>query len=185
MGCDGPLCNSGNGQSFIKGDRYKCAVCHDTDFCASCEALPSNHHNRTHPLIKFKTAVKNVSITTMNEDARGHVRNMGDKTLTSTVPSPQATNTASVVKTVAEIKPEAKEEKTQPIPVVKPEPKTQLPRSVTLNTSPALLSAEFVKDSISDGTVVAPGARFTQIWTLKNDGAYYWPAGCSVRYVGG
>jgi len=183
--CDGPLCRNQVDQAYITGVRYKCAVCHDTDFCASCEALPSNHHNRTHPLIKFKTAVKNVSITTMNEDARGHVRNMGDKTLTSTVPPPPATNTASVVKTVAEIKPEAKEEKTQPIPVVKPEPKTQLPRSVTLNTSPALLSAAFVKDSISDGTVVAPGARFTQIWTLKNDGAYSWPAGCSVRYVGG
>jgi next-to-BRCA1 protein 1 len=182
--CDGPLCRNQVDQPYITGVRYKCAVCHDTDFCASCEALPSNHHNRTHPLIKFKTAVKNVSITTMNEDARGHVRNMGDKNLTSAAPSPPATNTASEVKTVAEIKPEAKvEEKTQPIPVVKPEPKVQLPQA--LNTSPALLSAAFVKDSISDGTPVPPGARFTQIWTLKNDGAYSWPAGCSVRYVGG
>jgi len=181
--CDGPLCRNQVDQAYITGIRYKCAVCHDTDFCASCEALPSNHHNRTHPLIKFKTAVKNVSITTMNEDARGHVRNMGDKTLTSAVPSPPATNTASEVKTVAEIKPQAKEEeKTQPIPVVKPEPKAQL---VPSTISPTLLSAAFVKDSISDGTVVGPGARFTQIWTLKNDGAYSWPAGCSVRYVGG
>jgi next-to-BRCA1 protein 1 len=181
--CDGPLCRNQVDQSYITGVRYKCAVCHDTDFCASCEALPSNHHNRTHPLIKFKTAVKNVSITTMNEDARGHVRNMGDKTFTSAMPSPPATNTASEVKTVAEIKPEAKEEeKTQPIPVVKPESKTQLPHSMA---PPTLLSAAFVKDSISDGTAIAPGARFTQIWTLKNDGAYSWPAGCSVRYVGG
>ena len=189
--CDGPLCRNQVDQSYIMGVRYKCAVCHDTDFCASCEALPSNHHNRTHPLIKFKTPVKNVSITTMNEDVRGHVRNMGDKTFTSaahlpSLNSPTATNTASEVKTVAEIKPQAKEEeKTQPIPVVKPEPKTQVPHSPVLNTPPTLLSAAFVKDSIQDGMAIAPGARFTQIWTLKNDGAYSWPAGCSVRYVGG
>lgn len=182
--CDGPLCKNRADQSFITGVRYKCAVCHDTDFCASCEALPGNHHNRTHPLIKFKTPVRGVTINTMNEDVRGHVRNMGDR-VPAPVSSPiPAVNAASEVHTVAEFKPEMKE-KTMPIPVFKSEPSTPKEPVVEAKVPASLLSASFVKDSIADGTVVAPGARFTQIWTLKNDGLYPWPAGCSVRYVGG
>jgi next-to-BRCA1 protein 1 len=195
--CDGPLCKNKAVPSYIMGTRFKCAVCHDTDFCASCEALPGNHHNRTHPLIKFKTPVKNVSITTMNEDARGHVRNMGDKNIGSSLQSPpfvpkSSANAPSEVKTVAEFKPEIKQEikqeakeLTRPIPVVESLPKTELLSSLKLKTPATLLSAAFVSDSIPDGMAVAPGARFTQIWTLKNDGAYPWPAGCSVRYTGG
>lgn len=199
--CDGPLCKNKADQAYIMGVRYKCAVCHDTDFCASCEALPGNHHNRTHPLIKFKTPVKNVSITTMNEDARGHVRNMGDRGFTSPAQAPIAApymapsaplNAQSGVKTVAEfkplincLKPEIKQEMPQPIPVVAPTPKVEQLSDLKLTTPATLLSAAFVSDSIPDGMVVAPGARFTQIWTMKNDGAYAWPAGCSVRYVGG
>jgi next-to-BRCA1 protein 1 len=66
--CDGPLCKEKENPSYIEGTRYKCAVCHDLDFCANCEAIPSNRHNRTHPLIKFKTPVRSVSVTTMSED---------------------------------------------------------------------------------------------------------------------
>ncbi len=68
--CDGPLCKEQGRLADIRGIRYKCAVCHDIDFCASCEATPGNSHNRTHPLIKFKTPVKGVSITTLG-DANG------------------------------------------------------------------------------------------------------------------
>ena len=193
--CDGPLCRNKADQAYIMGVRYKCAVCHDTDFCASCEALPGNHHNRTHPLIKFKTPVKNVSITTMNEDARGHVRNMGDRGFANPPQPPiyvaptAPINAQSEVKTLAEFKPEIKQEIEQeapkPIPVVVPTPKVEQLSDLKLKAPATLLSASFVSDSIPDGMAVAPGARFTQIWTMKNDGAYPWPAGCSVRYVGG
>lgn len=184
--CDGPLCVNKPDQAFITGVRYKCAVCHDTDFCASCEALPHNHHNRTHPLIKFKTPVRNVSITTMNEDARGHVRNMGDhRPQPAASPSPVA-NAATQVQTMAEFEPTPvkEEQKAQPIPVIKSEKSTPIPIRSTAVPS-TLLTATFVQDSIPDGMVVQPGARFTQIWTMKNNGPYAWPAGCSVRYVGG
>ena len=191
--CDGPLCSNKSNQSYIQGVRYKCAVCHDTDFCASCEALPSNHHNRTHPLIKFKTPVRNVSITTMNEDVRGNVRSMGDKresvetvsTATETTPVQQA-NAATQVQTVAEIKPtEEAKEVPQAIPVVKTEERKSVPQAAGSDIPATLLNAHFVQDSIPDGMVVQPNARFAQIWTLKNPGPYAWPAGCSVRYVGG
>ncbi|KAM0724207.1 hypothetical protein Q7P37_000089 [Cladosporium fusiforme] len=158
--CDGPLCNkNGVSNGFITGVRYKCAVCNDTDFCASCEALPGNHHNRTHPLIKFKTPMPFIPLS--------------------------GANTASKVQTVAEIKPEIKEEKTMPIEIVKPETPIKQESVQTTPVPASLLGASFVRDSVPDGMVVAPGARFTQIWTLKNDGAFPWPAGCSVRYVGG
>lgn len=182
--CDGPLCNNKADQSYITGVRYKCAVCHDTDYCASCEALPGNQHNRTHPLIKFKTPVRNVSITTENEDLRGNVRTMGDRraeaaqapaetksAATETTPVQQA-NAATQVQTIAEFQPtEAK--------------KVELPAETKAVIPATSLNAHFMADSVPDGMIVQPGARFTQIWTLRNPGPYVWAAGCSVRYVGG
>lgn len=176
--CDGPLCGD-VGQSYITGVRYKCAVCNDTDFCASCEAVPSNSHNRTHPLIKFKTPVHGVSISTENEDTNGRVRMMGDRrpapvqahtrtASTETTPVPQS-NAATQVQTMAEIKP-TEEKKTA---------------SSAQSIPATLLNARFVKDSVPDGTVFAPGTRFTQVFTMRNEGTHPWPAGCSVRHVGG
>ena len=110
--CDGPLCIDKN--SYITGVRYKCAVCHDTDFCASCEALPKLSHNRTHPLIKFKTPVRNVAVTTIGEDMNGEAKcTMGDRDLfphtssksTETTPAAPSANAATQVQTVAEVKP--------------------------------------------------------------------------------
>ncbi|KAJ9641075.1 hypothetical protein H2199_005743 [Coniosporium tulheliwenetii] len=109
--CDGPLCKGKDTQSYIEGVRYKCAVCHDTDFCANCEALPSNRHNRTHPLIKFKTPVRNVSVTTMGEDKHGiPLATMGDhqtrrSMATETVPVAPAANAATEVQTIVDLKP--------------------------------------------------------------------------------
>ncbi|KAK3678941.1 hypothetical protein LTR78_001394 [Recurvomyces mirabilis] len=190
--CDGPLCSSKQSQTYITGVRYKCAVCHDMDFCANCEAFPGNHHNRTHPLIQFKTPVRNVSITTENEHPNGEVRMMGDrKQKTETVVPVQQASAAIPVQTVAEIKPsevkqEVVESKTeqvaQPIPVIK----SEAPKVVPIHAVPAtMLQAHFVRDSIPDGTPMQAGARFAQIWTIKNPGPFAWPAGCSVKYIGG
>ena len=45
--------------------------------------------------------------------------------------------------------------------------------------------AHFVSDTIPDNSSVAPSTEFTQTWRLKNPGPYAWPAGCSVRFIGG
>ena len=174
--CDGPLCSGKPNQAYIKGVRYKCAVCHDTDFCETCEALPGNHHNRTHPLIKFKTPVRNVSITTENADQRGNVRMMGDRRAQQADRGMSTVSQPMPVRTMAEIEPTEAE----PGPMVKEEEEEE-PTPVPAT----LLNAHFVSDSTRDGTAVQPSQRFTQIWTLKNVGPYPWPAGCSVRYVGG
>ena len=196
--CDGPLCDKKADQSYITGVRYKCAVCHDTDFCASCEALPSNPHNRTHPLIKFKTPVRNVSITTENEDLRGQTRYMGDRrsepaqtetksASTETTPV-QHTNAATQVQTVAEIKPTEDKEAPKTLSFLRSELKPesiQIPGASNTTIPATLLNAHFVKDSVPDGKVVPLGASFTQVWTMRNAGPYAWPSGCSVRFVGG
>lgn len=184
--CDGPLCNDQANQTYIQGVRYKCVVCHDTDFCAVCEALPGAFHNKTHPLVKFKTPVNNLTISTESEDQTGSVKHLGDRGVereADTAPVVAAASpkqTTSPVKTVADIKPThlAKEQQQTE---VKPTPSMKSIAPIVASQC----NAHFVRDNVADGSVFAPNALFTQIWTIRNPGPYTWPAGCSVRYVGG
>jgi next-to-BRCA1 protein 1 len=190
--CDGPLCNSANGtQSYIKGDRYKCAVCHDTDFCASCEASPSNPHNKTHPLIKFKTPVRNVSVTTVGDHEDGQrLPVMGDRRgraahkSTETTPA-QSSNAATQVQTVADLQPtepvKVEEVEAEKVPEIKSEEANELPAAAVKEE----LIAHFVRDVIADGTTLPPNCVFEQTWYLRNGGKSSWPAGCTVKFVGG
>lgn len=179
--CDGQLCTDKN--SYITGDRYKCAVCYDTDFCARCEALPRSRHNRTHPLMKFKTPVRNASISIFESKPDGSPTNvMGDqnphtssKSTETNAPAP-STNAATQVQTVAEVKPGGST-------VQQPAKKTENPPKPA--DLAAELNAHFVKDTIPDGSIVVPGLQFTQSWTLHNPGPHAWPAGCSVWFIGG
>jgi len=47
------------------------------------------------------------------------------------------------------------------------------------------LRAYFVRDTVADGSVLPPSHVFEQTWVLRNSGDYVWPAGCSVKFVGG
>ncbi|KAL8675382.1 MAG: hypothetical protein Q9168_000213 [Polycauliona sp. 1 TL-2023] len=177
INCDGPLCK--DVKTYIVGDRYKCAVCHDTDFCAKCEALPANRHNRTHPLIKFKSPVRNVSVTTLGEKENGeHMCTMGDQLpqfmskATETNPVAPSANAATQVQTVADIK---------PVEAIKEQSKEDVTKAAI---SPEL-QAHFIRDAVADGAVLALSQQFEQVWTLRNPGPHAWPSGCSVRFVGG
>ncbi|KAI4284606.1 MAG: hypothetical protein L6R38_001307 [Xanthoria sp. 2 TBL-2021] len=177
INCDGPLCK--DVKTYIVGDRYKCAVCHDTDFCAKCEALPTNRHNRTHPLIKFKSPVRNVSVTTLGEKENGeHMCAMGDQLpqfmskATETIPVAPSANAATQVQTVAEIK---------PMDALKEALKEDVAKAALSQE----LQAHFIRDAVADGAILPPSQQFEQIWTLRNPGPHAWPAGCSVRFVGG
>jgi next-to-BRCA1 protein 1 len=210
--CDGPLCNATNKSnvSYIVGDRYKCAICHDTDFCAACEASPSNQHNKTHPLIKFKTMIHNVSVTTMGDHVDGQrMKVMGDRlarNASKATETNRSANAATQVQTVAdlqprepvkaeEVKPEIKEEVVPEVKAeikseaVKPEPvevKEVKPEPVVVST-PVYeeLRAHFVRDTVADGSVLPSNHVFEQTWVLRNSGNQVWPAGCSVKFVGG
>ncbi|KAI9667051.1 MAG: hypothetical protein M1829_005592 [Trizodia sp. TS-e1964] len=182
--CDGPLCKNKSAQSYILGTRYKCAVCHDLDFCANCEASPQNHHNISHPLIKFKTAIRSVTVTTVSDKGNGNETvTLGDlpprRKFTSAKPKQTAasTNSATPVQTVAEMKPSE--------PAV-----AEAPKSVTSKMLPTYqevpeLQAHFVRDLVADGTTLPYNHVFRQTWILRNPGPGAWPAGCSVKYVGG
>lgn len=200
--CDGPLCKDKENLSYIEGIRYKCAVCHDTDFCQNCEAHPSNRHNHTHPLIKFKTAVRSVSVTTVNDDKSGlPLARLGDQqpprrsTATETVPVAPSTNAATQVQTIVDMKPseepQAKKEKIaiRDLLVESVEPVQE--KAVADSSSKVKdgkaegLDAHFIRDTILDGSKINVGHQFVQVWTLRNPGPNAWPAGCSVRHIGG
>ncbi|KAK3359083.1 hypothetical protein B0T25DRAFT_449307 [Lasiosphaeria hispida] len=199
--CDGPLCSSARTSStYIVGDRFKCAVCNDTDFCANCEASPANTHNKTHPLIKFKTPVRHVSVTTSGEHENGRsMPAMGDRLRTrSSFTSSRSTETtaqnlATNVLTVVDVKPsepvhsvKSEEEQTMAEqPKIKVEETEEKPSVAEKTPVPEDLAAVFVRDTVADGTVLGPDHVFEQTWVLRNEGKTAWPAGCAVRYVGG
>ncbi|RMD41000.1 hypothetical protein DV735_g4126, partial [Chaetothyriales sp. CBS 134920] len=175
--CDGPLCASRQTRSYIKGDRYKCSICHDTDFCASCEAHPSNTHSKTHPLIKIQVPLRHVSIQTVYDHADGRTSDhLGDrpqaKNASTETVSNASTHTATQVQTMAECKPA--EEAVCTAPVVDAKKSTL-----------ADLQAWYESDSTPDGSDFGPNRMVSQSWTLRNPGPAAWPAGCAVYYIGG
>ncbi|KAL1956566.1 hypothetical protein VTO42DRAFT_7037 [Malbranchea cinnamomea] len=185
--CDGPLCRKFSRGTYISGVRYKCTICHDTDFCANCEAHPSNTHNRTHPLIKFKTPVRHVSVSTFGEDERGApLSPMGDRRSTKSASTetvaPLISNAATQVQNY-----EAESVTLTPEPAPAPE-KEVAPVEEEQKVEPAPptgLQAFFVKDTVVDGTNISPSTTITQTWTLYNPGPLPWPKGCCVRFIGG
>lgn len=89
------------------------------------------------------------------------------------------TNAATSVQTVADLK---------PIQIVKTEEKEIKSEHVEPPPTPVAekdLVATFVRDLVEDGTQMGPNAVFEQTWFLRNDGLSAWPAGCSVKFVGG
>ena len=180
--CDGPLCATGMGYpAYIHGIRYKCAVCHDVDFCANCEAYPKNTHNKSHPLVKFRSPVRHVSVTTHGEHSDGQkMPIMGDRHAPQQSASPLSINTP---RTVVDTEPRApaaaapvKEEKESVQPV------SEVPAKGEDSND---LRAVFLREHIRDGTIMSPNQEFEQTWVLRNDGKTWWPAGCSVKFVGG
>jgi next-to-BRCA1 protein 1 len=98
---------------------------------------------------------------------------------TETTPTPSA-NAATQVQTVADLQPTetAKAEEA-------PEAKTEEVKELPATAAKEELVAHFVRDTITDGTVLAPNTVFEQTWYLRNGGNTAWPAGCSVKFVGG
>ncbi|KAH2977152.1 hypothetical protein KXW58_006055 [Aspergillus fumigatus] len=186
--CDGPLCKDKPFPRYITGVRYKCSVCHDTDFCAKCEALPTNPHNRTHPLLMLKTPVRGVTISnSVTENGfGGPVILTGDQVNRST--SAQANIPAEAEKSSEA--PHHEEATVKQKEVVEPSPgaaeKAQSKVYEMPTTDPASsYQAFFIRDTVHDGTVMLPNKVFQQTWTLYNPGPLAWPAGSSVRFVGG
>lgn len=205
--CDGPLCSAAQSKSrYISGVRYKCAICDDVDFCANCEASPGNTHNKTHPLIKFKTPVRSVSVTTTGEHEDGQrLPVMGDRAIRPLPVSSRSVDVvdvhslrdsiaATAVQTVVDVEPTEQEPAPTPVKDVDIETKQEAQEEAVIpEVAPVSekkeasedLVAIFKHDTVADGTVMPPNHTFEQTWVLRNEGSVPWPAGCSVRFVGG
>jgi len=103
---------------------------------------------------------------------------------TETTPS-QSANAATQVQTVADLQPtepvKAEEVEEEKLPEIKAEEAKELPAAAV----PEELVAYFVRDIITDGTVLPPNNVFEQTWYLRNGGNTSWPAGCAVKFIGG
>ncbi|KAB8342880.1 hypothetical protein FH972_022477 [Carpinus fangiana] len=201
--CDGPLCRDNKDQSYIHGTRFKCAICHDTDFCANCEAHPSNKHNKTHPMIMFKTQVKHASISTIAETENGPAMPaMGDQQPRTAASGSQAPTSPPPYAPLHPFSlPYGGTAKDATLAgLVSSIPKGDTPvwgRPGAARSNPAAdssspasvsgskLEANFVHDRIPDGTKFGTNEIFTQTWTLRNPGPLAWPAGVTVRTTGG
>lgn len=199
--CDGPLCAANEAYpAYIRGTRYKCAICNDRDYCANCQASPANKHNITHPMIMFRTPVRSATIVTTDGERKGHsARILGDTAavrmhkaneaaarinamnrvqtnvdIEPVAPAPVKVKTPEIQTPVPEVKaePEAIVEKEAPAPAEKPKPEDSL-------------RATFLRETIRDGSVMPGNHVFEQTWVLRNNGETEWPAGCSVKFVGG
>ncbi|KAI9671945.1 MAG: hypothetical protein M1817_002324 [Caeruleum heppii] len=192
--CDGALCATAGVKHYIMGDRYKCTVCPDTDFCASCEASPSNGHNKTHPLIKFKTPVKGMSVAMVGEKENGRpMPRMGDypmcmRSFATGMPSPApSTNAATQVHSGGDHTSTGGSSRRSIESFFQDRlfSKSNSCGCKKAQAEKKELNAEFVEDSVADGTKLPTNHMFTQVWTLRNPGPVDWPAGCSVKFVGG
>lgn len=177
--CDGPICATRARKSYIRGDRYKCAICHDTDFCANCEAFPLNEHDKSHPLIKLRSAVRYLSVASINELDQQPPVVLGDqqaKNASTETSRPASSNAATQVQTIAETTPV---EKVEPEVVEKPFYEAGEAKSTHD------LQAWFESDSTPDGSSFPPSRQVRQSWTLRNPGPTAWPVGCAVHFIGG
>ncbi|KAK6696974.1 hypothetical protein SNK05_013637 [Fusarium graminearum] len=118
---------------------------------------------------------------------------MGDRQTiskaTETMPAVRS-NSINAVRTIVDVKPS--ESAPANVTVKTPEPK--IPEEASLIPEPipepirapqAELKGVFVRETIPDGSILAPNHNFEQTWTLRNEGNENWPAGCSVRFVSG
>ncbi|SZF05853.1 unnamed protein product [Blumeria hordei] len=202
--CDGPLC--GKFSSFIIGDRYKCTICNNTDFCASCEASYLNSHNNTHPLIKIKSPVRNVSVKTICDTQHQQTLplmcdgpTVEARRFNSSVRSPTLSTTSQIF-TVLDLQPSQTAERQGVTHEKTGRPHDEVLELEDLDevefeqkatnqnyylSTQKKLEARFVRQVIRDGTTMKANATFEQTWLLRNTGNNIWPAGCRVVFVAG
>ncbi|KAK9246295.1 hypothetical protein V1506DRAFT_472739 [Lipomyces tetrasporus] len=162
--CDGPMCEKS--KHCIVGNRYKCAICENYDLCENCEALPNYPHDPTHPMIKLKTPIRNLTVDALEKKPQEDV--VDAEAVAMEVEEPeekQVVEEKEVEASVDLINLDAEANKT-----VEPN---------------AALCSSFIEQAIKDGMVCRPGELFFQSWSLKNNGSSAWPAGVTLVFVGG
>lgn len=116
----------------------------------------------------------------MGDHESGPLPLMGDRPSRSSLRSTEtvvapSVNAATQVQTVVDL---------QPSEVIKAELSEKSEVS-SVSEAKEELVANFVRDTVRDGTILPASCVFEQTWTLRNGGNVAWPAGCTVKYVGG
>jgi next-to-BRCA1 protein 1 len=125
-------------------------------------------------MIKFKTAIRGVSVSTYDDQMpRSNPAPLGDILPFRTAPSYAAQRNASTTTLPAYT------------PVVASISRPAPPKYAAAPAPKAELEGHFVKDTVADGTTFAPDCAFQQTWTVRNPGPQTWPAGIAVCHVGG
>jgi next-to-BRCA1 protein 1 len=109
-------------------------------------------------------------------DRRGRTTTKSTETNTNS-----STNAATQVLTVADFKPLESEKTTE----VKSEKQPEVKKEASVPAAKKDYVAHFVRDVVVDGTTFPANTVFEQTWYLRNAGDVAWPAGCSVKFVGG
>ncbi|KAK9238329.1 hypothetical protein V1525DRAFT_425495 [Lipomyces kononenkoae] len=168
--CDGPLCK--DSKHCIVGDRYKCAICENYDLCENCEALPNHPHDVTHPMIKLKTPLRNLTVDALEKkpeqevvDTEVDAMKVEEPDEKDVVDEKQVDASVDLINLDAEANKSVQEN-------------AHVPEN-------AQLSSSFIEQAIKDGTVCRPGELFFQSWSLKNNGSGAWPAGVTLAFAGG
>ncbi|TKA73976.1 hypothetical protein B0A49_05112 [Cryomyces minteri] len=168
-----------------------CSSCEDYDLCVPCHIGTKHGHHPGHAFIKAteKTDVRGQLADFLMAPGRNTVVDLKPTEETSVKSGETSKKTVSPSYTPFNLQPpcvpEVLKELLEP---VKPKQtkleKTSKAEAPQQNATPSL-DAHFIRDTIPDGAKLQPEERFTQVWTLRNPGPHDWPAGCSVRYVGG
>lgn len=116
-----------------------------------------------------------MTVSTLGDDGSNRAVALGDQ-----LPSPAK----GFDQTIDEKEP-VEVEATKPVEKVEPQPSVNETISEADGSDVADYKAFFIRDTITDGTKMAPDTMFRQTWTLYNPGPSAWPAGCDVRFVGG
>jgi len=81
VSCDGPLCKQVSPR--IKGQRYKCTICDNVDFCLDCVASFHNDHDARHAMVKCLLPTRFQMIREIDDNAKGALlRSCGDPSAT-------------------------------------------------------------------------------------------------------
>lgn len=149
-------------------------------------------------MVKFKTPVRSVTVSTMGHDGLNQAVALGDQPFPCVENSPSQFFHQSTEENSVKVEPSSPELPHEPIreesaamvehsPKIKEEPpaKHQITNTEAQETDCAEYNAHFLQDTIIDGTTMAPDTTFSQTWTLYNPGPSPWPTGCDVRFVGG
>eukprot|EP01136_Pigoraptor_vietnamica_P034758 Opistho-1_new@99092 len=156
--------------TWIRGVRYRCAMCDDFDLCEGCETFAT--HDETHVFMKLKRMVA---------CAQGPL--LAPFTPIIAVPRDSAHAWQLQQAALSSMW----DARGQPPPIAgasKQRPRSHSTGECGMDVKSYL--ARFVRDvACPDGTVVAPGERFVKVWRMENNGQEAWPRGTRLVSAGG